>query len=395
MEHQALALSNKNTAAKIAEVLATEKLTKEEKEQIIVQQLSNAENQKGLIGQLANTAGKIASAVGTTKLGKALGFATLGEKLLGKAAMSTGVKLAASLGIIGAVTIASELLFKGVKAAFEYIKSQTPEEKFKQLQNATEQAGEAAKETSNKYNELKENLDSLDEKYENINNLTVGTQAWRDAIQETNQQVLDLVNTYKELAKYVKVENGVLTLDIDSAEVQNVIKGYSDNANKAQIAQISSQITLQESEQRKAYEAYRTKIGLSNDYTREERIAESNQALRYYNGLDGVGNTSEKANALRELGEKLTLGGDTISALYSSVISNAYAGIKGDFNQKTLEHMNNIATPEFVKELIESEKQNININRERTSIISDYASAQGYTSNTGFKIDGNEITWDG
>lgn len=395
VEHQALALSNKNTAAKIAEVLATEKLTKEEKEQIIVQQLSNAENQKGLIGQLANTAGKIASAVGTTKLGKALGFATLGEKLLGKAAMSTGAKLAASLGIIGAITIALELLFKGVKAVFEYIKSQTPEEKFKQLQNATEQAGEAAKEASNKYNELKENLDSLDEKYENINNLTVGTQAWRDAVQETNQQVLDLVNTYKELAKYVKVENGVLTLDIDSAEVQNVIKGYSDNANKAQIAQISSQIALQESEQRKAYEAYRTKIGLSNDYTREERIAESNQALRYYNGLDGVGNTSEKANALRELGEKLTLGGDTISALYSSVISNAYAGIKGDFNQKTLEHMNNIATPEFVKELIESEKQNININRERTSIISDYASAQGYISNTGFKIDGNEITWDG
>ena len=394
VEHQALALSNKNTAAKIAEALATEKLTKEEKEQIIAQQLSNAENQKGLIGQLANTAGKIASAVGTTKLGKALGFATLGEKLLGKAAMSTGAKLAASLGIIGAIIIAIPILFNWAKKAFEYIKSQTPEEKFKQLQNATEQAGEAAKETSNKYNELKENLDSLDEKYENINNLTVGTQAWRDAVQETNQQVLELVNTYKELAKYVKVENGVLTLDIDSAEVQNIIKGYSENVIKSQIAQISSQAAIQEAEQRRAYEAYRTKMGLSSNYTRNDRIAESNQALRYYNGLDGVGDTSEKANALRELGEKLTLGGNTISALYSGVISNAYAGIEGDFNQETLNRMNNIASPEVIKNLIEAEKQNIDIDEKRDSIIFDYASAQGYTSNTGFKIDGNEITWD-
>ena len=157
---------------------------------------------------------------------------------------------------------------------------------------------------------------------------------------------------------------------------------------------ISSQAAIQEAEQRRAYEAYRTKMGLSSNYTRNDRIAESNQALRYYNGLDGVGDTSEKANALRELGEKLTLGGNTISALYSGVISNAYAGIEGDFNQETLNRMNNIASPEVIKNLIEAEKQNIDIDEKRDSIIFDYASAQGYTSNTGFKIDGNEITWD-
>ena len=38
-----------------------------------------------------------------------------------------------------------------------------------------------------------------EEKYENINDLTIGTQAWRDAVQETNQQVLDLVNTYSKV----------------------------------------------------------------------------------------------------------------------------------------------------------------------------------------------------
>lgn len=395
VEKQTIALSHSSTAAKVSEALATQGLSEAEKKLRIEQALGNAERQRGLIGILSNTAGKIASAAGSTKLGKALGFATLGEKLLGNAAMSTGAKLAASLGIIGAVIVASGLLFKGVKAAFEYIKSQTPEEKFKQLQNATEQAGEAARDASNKYNELKENLDSLNEKYENINDLTIGTQAWRDAVQETNQQVLDLVNTYKELAKYVKIENGVLTLDVDSSEVQNIINGYSENASKAQIAQLSAQIIEQEEIQTQARQEYRKQTNQIGKTSYTEQKGTEITAIRYYKGIEGLGDTTEKGNALRELGEELTLSENTISALYSGVISNAYAGIAGNFNQETLERMNNIATPEFIKELVESEKQNIDIDKRRDSIISDYASVQGYTSNTGFKIQGNKITWEG
>jgi hypothetical protein len=35
---------------------------------------------------------------------------------------------------------------------------------------------------------------------------------------------LDLITTYPELSKFVNFENGVLTLDINSTEVQDVLR---------------------------------------------------------------------------------------------------------------------------------------------------------------------------
>jgi hypothetical protein len=41
---------------------------------------------------------------------------------------------------------------------------------------------------------------------------------------EINEEVLNLTEKYPELMKYVKSQEGVLTLDIESAEVQNVLR---------------------------------------------------------------------------------------------------------------------------------------------------------------------------
>jgi hypothetical protein len=53
-------------------------------------------------------------------------------------------------------------------------------------------------------------LDSLGDKYKNLETLTRGTKEWTEAMLEVNQQVLDLTEKYPELIQYVKSEGGVL-----------------------------------------------------------------------------------------------------------------------------------------------------------------------------------------
>jgi hypothetical protein len=62
-------------------------------------------------------------------------------------------------------------------------------------------------------------LDSLKDKYSVLDGLTKGTKEWNEAMLAANQEVLDLVDKYPELMKYVKSEDGLLKLDTESAEV--------------------------------------------------------------------------------------------------------------------------------------------------------------------------------
>jgi hypothetical protein len=46
--------------------------------------------------------------------------------------------------------------------------------------------------------------------------MTEGTDEWREAVEELNQQVLELIQTYPELGAAVTNVNGVLGLDTTS-----------------------------------------------------------------------------------------------------------------------------------------------------------------------------------
>ena len=62
--------------------------------------------------------------------------------------------------------------------------------------------------------ELKKSLDGLEKAQENIKNLAIGTQEWRDALIEANKQVLALISSYKELSTKVKIDdNGLMSFD--------------------------------------------------------------------------------------------------------------------------------------------------------------------------------------
>jgi hypothetical protein len=65
-------------------------------------------------------------------------------------------------------------------------------------------------------NDLTSARDELEDMRETFKGLTKGTKEWRKALVENNQKVLELINTYPELARYMtKGEFGELTIADD------------------------------------------------------------------------------------------------------------------------------------------------------------------------------------
>ena len=119
-------------------------------------------------------------------------------------------------------------------------------ERKRQATAAMEAATQSAKEASAAYEELKgkvENLKSSYSEYSSIlktlGNLKTGTAEWTEAVVELNNQVLELLKTYPQLAEYINNNNGILTIDAEGYE--KVAKEMATSAAAAQVASIDSQ----------------------------------------------------------------------------------------------------------------------------------------------------------
>lgn len=95
--------------------------------------------------------------------------------------------------------------------------------------------------------ELTANLKELSNAQSSLQGLTKGTQEWRDAVQDVNSQILELIDKYPELAEYVTTANGVMSvsaygqskvLDLQRQKLQEA----QSAANIASIAQYNRQL---------------------------------------------------------------------------------------------------------------------------------------------------------
>ena len=117
--------------------------------------------------------------------------------------------------------------------------------------NAAEEAAEQARKAQEQYSKIKDEYEKLKSSIEDytkaqeaIDALTTGTQEWRDAIADANQQVLELLATYPELAKYITNTNGRLTIETEGLDaVTEAAKARMSFANNAALnAQNQSRI---------------------------------------------------------------------------------------------------------------------------------------------------------
>ena len=117
------------------------------------------------------------------------------------------------LGIILAITAAIAGLVIGIIAIVKAFKKNTLAERMKEAAKETKAAKEAAEEAKSAYEDLLSNKSDYDETQKALEELTYGTQEWKQALIEANQQVLELLRTYPELAQYLsKGKYGQLTI---------------------------------------------------------------------------------------------------------------------------------------------------------------------------------------
>lgn len=148
------------------------------------------------------------------------------------------------LAIVAALAAMIALIVVIAKKAAE----NSPEGKLKAAQEAAERASEAADRAKEAYEGLASSIEQLDDKYKALDELTRGTKEWNKAILEANASVMDLIEQYPELAGLVKNNGGVLTLDLESDAVLNVLnKAYEASLNATNV-KIAADMNVAEKE---------------------------------------------------------------------------------------------------------------------------------------------------
>lgn len=113
-----------------------------------------------------------------------------------------------------------------------------------QLENANEQL-EAMTTLLDSVNSKVEELKSAWSEYEEVKKIlddcTYGTEEWRDALQAVNQKVLEILQTYPELAQYVTRDDTTGELSLDEEGYDQYLDKQKETQTVAQAAQFAAQ----------------------------------------------------------------------------------------------------------------------------------------------------------
>ena len=253
------------TAAEIEEAVTSAELFNLKKQQI-------AQKIKGI----AMTTAEI---LANSKLTKGTIIQTAAEKAL-TLAKKEGIKASLkALGIIGLIIAAVGGLIAGIVKLINVIADSTPEARLAATQAAAEKAGEAADIAADKYNNLREALNSIGEHTSDLDGLVEGTQEWKEAVSELNNEVLKLLEDYPELAQFMSREDGVLTIDynkeVNGQKASDVLGSYRKEMNDAQTAQLMANKAVSEAQVTVDTSNLKKEISSINDLGQQniERIA--------------------------------------------------------------------------------------------------------------------------
>ena len=367
LEAETLALQG-HTAQEFADAVATEMnndLSKEEATQSVLtawglQQENNALSLNNMIRNSAILS--FLQDLGLRILGKKATDANTKSELKNAAAkgVSTGAThaqtaanvgllatlwpiLVAVLAIMAAIAILA-IIIMGIVKAVKNWKANQPGEQLKALEAAATRSKEIAEEAKQAYDDLLTAKDEYDSLENSIEDLTEGTTAWKEAVAELNEKVLELISLYPELVQFLSIaENGVMT--IDQAGWDTVINEQQRKTAIASSQAMQDQIAIRD--KKKEISGFKTR--------REEGV------VRYYQALpNGEKKYVSASTATRT--EKNHKGGS------KTIVKSGYHkemgaidvldyGLTGQ-NQKTLEYLSTLAwgTEEYNKEMVELRK---------------------------------------
>ncbi len=145
------------------------------------------------------------------------------------------------IGIIIAAIAALVAITVSLIAAKE-----TDAEKSEKAAKKASELAEQYKRTKEAYEDLKNSLSDYENQLTALNKLKEGTDEWKESVENLNAQVMELIQKYPELAKYVTNDNGVLKFtDYDA-----VLDIYKDRVNAQYNASIDANLQAKKAKNR-------------------------------------------------------------------------------------------------------------------------------------------------
>lgn len=198
---------------------------------------------------------------------KALGRATV-ELIKNAAAQFMALPLPAKIAIgVAALTVAI------VAATDAYIKN------YGEVAQATkeyEKQNEILTETKRNYQDVTEkvetlnsSLDKISDMRSSLDDMKEGTDEWKEAVRKLNSEILTLIQTYPEIAKFVNNENGVLSLDseksVDGETLNDFYNKQIAEANHLNDINSIQQITTLDAKNNQLIAEYAQKNNVSSE----------------------------------------------------------------------------------------------------------------------------------
>lgn len=125
----------------------------------------------------------------------------------------TGWAAAAPIIVLIALIASLVLAIMGIVAAVKAIQANSIEGRLQKTKEMMAAASEEVSEATERFNDLTDSQEGLNDLNDELKELTVGTDEWKQKLVEINNQVLELINTYPQLRKYLGTgEFGELTI---------------------------------------------------------------------------------------------------------------------------------------------------------------------------------------
>ena len=204
----------------------------------------------------------------------------VGRGILGLgAAGSAGVALAGIVAVVAVIKTIADLVL-------------TTKERTEELNKQNEFLKNNLEQVKSEYNEIKSSIESIESAQKNLNAATKGTTEWREAVASVNEEVLNLLENYPELASEVENANGVLTLS--EAGKQKLLDKQLQELQTAQNAAYAA-----------SYEVTADKIkSLQKDL--QDQLADTVYDADYHISEDTHTSAAKDVNVLQATGEIIT-----------------------------------------------------------------------------------------
>ena len=204
-------------------------------------------------------------------LGPIMGIVGSAFTAAGSEMTIAGISAQAAWWWVFLIIAAVAALTAGVIALAKAAKENSLAGQMEKAQKATAAAKETAESAKAAYDDLLSARSEYSELQATLDGLTKGTNEWKQALIEANAQVLELLSTYPELAKFIsRGEDGQLTISDEGFD--SLIEKQQASMQRAQAAAVASQMNetriQQKIDERNVREQFNAGVYYDNDSER-------------------------------------------------------------------------------------------------------------------------------